>query len=106
VFEECAGLIRERHPGVAVQTGHWGNDSIPFWAWATFRDAESDRELVFSVRFDPTEFGLALSADLMVGHQGPLQAEMARCDLGKSPTSLVILERLGKPRSSYTIRPI
>jgi hypothetical protein len=86
-FENCGAVVTARNPGIRFQIGHWGNDTSPFWAWATFGRQDPAREdLVISVTFRRTDGALQLSTDLME-EQGPILSEIPRQTLDVSDLS-------------------
>jgi hypothetical protein len=59
-----------------VRTGRWGNESSPFWAWASFaRIDPTKKDLILSVTFAGQAGELRASTDLME-EQGPILSDM------------------------------
>jgi hypothetical protein len=76
VFNRCAETVRKGHANLIVRTGRWGNESSPFWAWASFTRIDPTKEdLILSVTFAGQPGELRASTDLME-EQGPMLSEM------------------------------
>jgi hypothetical protein len=91
----CSERVRERHPSTSTSIGHWGNVSIPFWAWMTLRrlDPSADN-IATTVSFEPVGAGeFKLTVDLMEEH-GPVIDQGPTSHFGANPSSEEILDSL------------